>query len=68
MARGSQRRGAQCSPTGCIGLRPALWLLSGAARNFIREGPVTDVVRFHTLAFLHKDHFDGQFLVYYNRM
>jgi len=42
----------------------------GAARDFVREGPVTDVVRFHTLAILHKDHFDvtGQFLVYYNRI
>jgi len=42
----------------------------GATRNFFREGPVTDVVRFHTLAVLHKDHFDvtGQFLVYYNRI
>jgi len=42
----------------------------GAARNFAREGPVTDVVRFQTLAILHKDHFDvtGQFLVNYNRI
>ena len=42
----------------------------GAARNFVREGPVTDVVRFQTLAILHKDLFDvtGQFLVYYNRI
>jgi len=42
----------------------------GAARNFVREGPVTDVVRFQTLAILHKDHFDvtGQFLVCYNRI
>jgi len=31
---------------------------SGAARNFVREGPVTDHVRFQTLAILHKDHFD----------
>ena len=30
----------------------------GATRNFVREGPVTDVVRFQTLAILHKDHFD----------
>jgi len=42
----------------------------GAARNFVREGTVTDVVRFQTLAILHKDHFDvtGHFLVYYNRI
>jgi len=26
----------------------------GAARNFVREGPVTDVVKFRTLAILHK--------------
>ena len=26
------------------------------ARNFVRERPVTDVVRFQTLAILHKDH------------
>jgi len=41
-----------------------------AARNFVREGPVTDVVRFQTLAILRKDHFDvtGQFLVNYNRI
>jgi len=39
------------------------------ARNFVREMPVTDVVRFQTLAILHKDYFDVtvQFLVYYNR-
>jgi len=30
----------------------------GAARNFVRDGPVTDVVRFQTLVILHKDHFD----------
>jgi len=30
----------------------------GAARNFVREGPVTDVIRFQTLAISHKDHFD----------
>jgi len=43
---------------------------SGAARNFVRERPVTDVVRFQTLAVLHKDYFDVtvQFLVYYNRI
>jgi len=42
----------------------------GAARNFVREGPVTDVVRFQILAIWHKDHFNvtGQFLVYYNRI
>jgi len=42
----------------------------GAARNFVRERPFTDVVRFQTLAILHKDHFDvtGQFMVYYNRI
>jgi len=42
----------------------------GAARNFVREGPVTDVIRFQTLAILHKDHFDvtGQLLVCYNRI
>jgi len=42
----------------------------GAARNFVREGSVTDVVRFQTLAILRKDHFDvtGRFLVYYNRI
>ena len=42
----------------------------GAARNFVRVGPVTDVVRSQTLAVLHKDHFDvtGQFLVCYNRI
>jgi len=42
----------------------------GAARNFVRERPVTDVVRFKTLAILHKDYFDVtvQFLVYYNRI
>jgi len=42
----------------------------GAAKEFCSGGPVTDVVRFQTLAILHKDHFDvtGQFLVYYNRM
>jgi len=40
-----------------------------AARNFVREGPVTDVVRFQTLAILHEDHdVPGQFLVYYNRI
>jgi len=33
-------------------------MLSGAVRNFVREGPVTDVVRFQILAILHKDHFD----------
>ena len=40
------------------------------ARNFVRERPVTDVVRFQTLAILHKDYFDVtvQFLVYYNRV
>ena len=32
--------------------------IRGAAMNFVREGPVTDVVRFQTLAILHKDHFD----------
>jgi len=44
--------------------------VSGAARNFVREGLVTDVVRFQTLAIFHKDHFDvtRQFLVYYNRI
>jgi len=44
--------------------------IRGAARNFVQEGPVTDVVRFQTLAILHKDHFDvtGQFLVCYNRI
>ena len=43
---------------------------SGAARNFVREGPVTDVARFQTSAILHKAHFavTGQFLVYYNRI
>jgi len=42
--------------------------LRGAAKNFVRERPATDVVRFQTLAILHKDLFDvtGQFLVYYN--
>jgi len=42
----------------------------GAAKNFVREGPVTDLVRFQTLAILHKDHSDviGQFLVYNNRI
>ena len=29
-----------------------------AARNFVREGPVTDVVRFQSLAILRKDHCD----------
>jgi len=45
-------------------------LARGAVWNFVREGPVTDVVRFQTLAILHKNHFDvtGQFLVYYNRI
>jgi len=40
------------------------------ARNFVRERPVTDVVRFQTLAILRKDYFDitVQFLVYYNRI
>jgi len=40
------------------------------AKNFVREMPVTDVVRFQTLAILHKDYFDVtvQFLVYYNRI
>jgi len=51
---------------------PEISLLSnrGAAGNFVREGPVTDVVRFQTLAILHKDHFDvtGQFLIYYSRI
>ena len=39
------------------------------AKNFVQERPVTDVVRFKTLAILHKDYFDVtvQFLVYYNR-
>ena len=39
------------------------------ARNFVREMPVIDVVRFQILAILHKDYFDVtvQFLVYYNR-
>jgi len=32
---------------------------SGAARNFVREGPVTDVIRVESLAILHKDHFDA---------
>jgi len=38
---------------------------SGAARNFVREGPVTDVVRVQSLAILHEDHFNvtAQFLV-----
>jgi len=42
----------------------------GAAKNFVREGPVTDVVRFQTSAILHKDHFavTGHFLVCYNRI
>jgi len=26
--------------------------------DFVREGPVTDVVKFQTLAILHKYHFD----------
>ena len=45
-------------------------LSSGAASNFIREGPVTSVVRDQSSAILHKDHFDvtAQFLVYYNRI
>jgi len=40
------------------------------AKNFVREMPVPDVVRFQTLAILHKDYFDVtvQFLVYYNRI
>jgi len=44
--------------------------VSGATRNFVLEGPDPDVVRFQTLAILHKHHFDvtGQFLVYYNRI
>ena len=44
--------------------------IRGAARNFVWEGSLTDIVRFQTLAILHKDHFDvtGQFLVYYNRI
>jgi len=43
---------------------------SGAAKNFVREGPVTDVVRFQSLAILHEDHFDdtAQVLIYYNRI
>ena len=40
------------------------------AKNFVQERPVTDVVRFQTLAILHKNYFDVtvQFLVYYNRI
>jgi len=43
---------------------------SGAIRNFVREGAVTDVVRVQSLAILHKDHFDvtDHYPVYYNRM
>jgi len=39
--------------------------IRGASRNFVPEGPVSDVVRFQTLAILHKDPFDvtGQSLV-----
>jgi len=42
---------------------------SGAARNFVREGPITDVVIVQFLAILHKDHFyvAAQFLVCYNK-
>ena len=56
-------------------IRPGHWtvnllflLCSGAARNFVREGPVTKVVRVQSLVILHKDYFDvtAQFLVYYN--
>jgi len=36
----------------------ALYRDRGPARNFVREGPVTDVVRFQTLAILQKNHFD----------
>jgi len=47
----------------------ALLVTRGAARNDVREGPVTDVVRFQTVGIFHKDHFDvtGQSLVNYNR-
>ena len=30
------------------------------ARNFVREMPVPDIVRFQTLAILHKDYFEDQ--------
>jgi len=33
--------------------------ISGAARNYVREGPVTDTVRLQSLAILRKDHFDA---------
>jgi len=44
--------------------------VQGAARNFVREGPVADVVRLQTLAILHKDYFNvtGKFLICYNRI
>jgi len=37
----------------------------GAAKNFVQEGPVTDVVRVQSLAVLDEDNFDvtAQFLV-----
>jgi len=41
---------------GCFGLPYS----SGGARNFVREGPVTDIIRLQSLAILHKDHFDVQ--------
>ena len=42
----------------------------GAARNFVREGPVIDIVRLQHFAILQKDDFDvtGQFLVCYSRI
>jgi len=45
-------------------------IFRGTARNFVREGPVTDDDRVQSLAILHKDHFDvtARFLVFYNRI
>jgi len=53
-----------------MGWRARDSVASGAVWNFVREGPVIDVIRFQTLAISHKDHFDaiGQFLVYYNKI
>jgi len=43
---------------------------SDAARIFVKEGPVTDVVRTLSLAILHKNYFDAtaQFLIDYHRI
>jgi len=60
----------QYKTTWLVGNASVKGLSESGAPGILFRGPVADVVRFQTLANLHKDHFDvtGQFLVYYNRI